>query len=427
MRDLYIALEPMSHMFFVIESAARHGVDVLAVHTMPISETPPCGDTGGWITSRLQIDDWKDPDAVSAQIIDAVGDRRVVGTYAAAELILTVDARVRRHFNLPYNDPTMLGRLLNKQQTRERLRASNLSRLSVINEKEARAMAECGAALDAVYFFKPTSGAGSAYVRRCETADDLRDAIAAWDARTSIEVKLLNDYLASGTGFFLEEAASGEILSAEGFFIDGAYRFFGLISRTLLSVDEVVEMGGSFPYRHPAEQAIAQTAEAIHHAVGFTHGPTHLEFAVTEGGDHELVEFNARFAGLDALPLINVATQKRVNDLIFAVSCGDKDASFHEYKAVRAAVAQYVLPPPGAMQFGDLEFPDGVDYQRLLKVPGADLRSTGQQMDHIASFIVSASSMPAAMDKMRAVRRDIKFNGVALGENDHNIVTAPNF
>jgi biotin carboxylase len=423
-RPLFLVLEPTNHVYQVIEAADRKGYDAVVFHTLPM---PAAGPYAGSRTSMAQthlVDSWEDIEACFAQVLKVCDGRPVAGTYAAQELTLELDARVQEHFGLPGKGSAAVRELLNKVNVRRRLTDAGLTKLRYFEQAEAVQLLALGTwpVGDGALFFKPVHGAASAFVKRCRDLDEVRAAIAEWRSFDKRSLPVLGAYLDSEGGeFFLEEEATGELMSVEGYVHNGRYHCLGLCSRAVLERDVAVEMGITFPYEHPRYDDIVHAVARIHEALGVTYGPTHTEIIVPTDGEIELVELNLRFTGADALSAMNAAYGAKFEDQLVALAVGDAP---NPPPRRRFASLHFVLPPVGLTRLESFELPSDVElpFVKIIKPPGSDITSTDRQIDWIAAFIVCGDTCEEAFERALDVRRRTLVNGEPLGGNPNNVV-----
>ena len=420
-RPLFLVLEPTNHVFQVIEAADRLGYDVLVFHTLPLPAAGPYAGSRTSMAATYLMDSWTDVDASLARVLEVCGDRPVAGSYAAQELTLELDTRLQEHFGLPGKGTATIRQLLDKVKVRRCLIAAGLTDLRLFEQEEALAL-ESWPVGDRALYFKPVHGAASVFVKRCADLDQVRAAVAEWEAADKASLPVLGDYLESDGGrFFLEEEAVGELMSVEGYVHHGRFHMLGLTSRAVLQRDVAVEMGITYPYEHPRRDEIAEAVARIHSVLGVNHGPTHTEIIVPESGRIELVELNARFTGADALTAMNVAYDAKVEDDLVALATGTDPNLALQPK--RYASLHFLLAPTGATRIDSLELPDyDLPFVKIIRPPGSILTSTDRQIDWIAAFIVSGESCEQAYERALDVRRKTLVNGVPLGNDPNNVV-----
>jgi len=423
-RPLFLVFEPTNHVYWVVEAADRAGYDVVVFHTLPILGTGPYGIARPCIALSHAMPSWDDIDAWFDAVLQVCGDRQVAGTYAAQEIALIVEARVQEHYGLPGKGSAAVRELLDKVTVRRRLVEAGLSKLRVFTEREVDGLRSWPVG-DRALYFKPVHGAGSAFVKRCHSLEDVRAAIDEWKAADKISLPVLGPYLESeGGSFFLEEEAPGELVSLEGYVYDGSYHPWGLSSRSVLRRDVSVEMGSTFPFQHPRYSEIVDLVARMHAALGIAHGATHTELIVpTDGdGDIELVEMNLRFIGGDAIASMNAAYGARMEDDLVTLAVGERPPSRQPHCF---ASAQYLLAPSGLERIDSFELPSAeLPFIKIAKPPGTVLASTDRQIDWIGAYVTCGSTFEEAVQRSIDVRQRTMINGAPLADNPNNVVTA---
>ena len=421
MNACFVVLEPVNHLYKVIEAAKRRGYDILVIHSMDLGASGAYRAGFEAIDEAVRIPGWDDESAVVSLIETRLAGRRLVGTYAGIESSLPVEAMLRMHAGLPGHDVARLRQLLNKRWVRERLLEAGLTALRCFDPREVIVSGQFPADL-ASGFLKPICGTGSIHVTRCRSLDDLARGLDDWDRQLRRFRAVHLHHLALGGDLFLEEAAVGELMSLEGWVADGVYVPVGITSRTVLRRDESVEMGAVFPYAHPLHERIVAKIADIHAALGLRHGPTHTELIVSPSGEVELVELNVRFVGSDVLLLMNQALGLRVEDALCALACGEVPTG-QDYTPRGFACLQLMLAPEGTEQLESVEIDTSlVDDFTLMKPIGFRFESTGFQQDQIARFLISDTSYDGVIRKAAQVRAGARINGLLLTDSPNNVV-----
>lgn len=421
MQKCFVVLEPASHMYKVIEAAAARGLHVVVFHTLDLRAEGAYRPGLEAIAEIHRFDGWEDEDEALRRVLALIGEREVVGSYAAYESLLLLDAALRERVGLPTHGRDTLAHLLDKRWVRTRLREAGLSELADFDPR-AVLIDERWPLPDRAAYLKPVTGSGSVHVSRCASVADVVAGLADWDNQSIGCRPIQKQHLMRAGELFLEEEAAGELMSLEGWVYDGVYTPLGLTSRTLLRRDVAVEMGATFPYEHPRRTEIEAKIGAIHRALGLRHGATHAELIVTADGRIELVELNLRFAGSDLLLLIDMTREQSVGELLTDLACGRLPGEFGAQGRGYASVQQ-LLARAGTTSIDAIELPAGLVVEsRMLKPLGSAIASTDFQQDHIAAFIVRDHSYEAVLDKARDVRRQARINGELLGEDRNNAV-----
>lgn len=423
MSGVFVVFEPFGHSYLVVAAAAKRGFEVVVFHTLPISKSPPYGDDGNYISDAHPVSDWLKPAEVADLVDKALAGRKLVGTYCGPEITAAADSMVRQRHGLPHNDPEHVGRIVDKYWVRNRLREAGLTSLDCLDEEASQALQEWPKPGTA-YFFKPRNGGGSAYVKKVRDLDQLREAAAEWDRDEVHKLEILRAFLKRGQGYFLEQEAKGELLSAEGLTSRGRYEFFGLTGRLLLASDSTIEVGSTFPREHPRLGEVRELAAAIHEALGYQHGPSHVEFMVPAEGPIEMVEFNPRLAGVDNLRLYNLTLGQNVEEKLIDLGCG-MPTRVPEIAGERHGVMNYVFAPCGPGRLEALEFPEGAEFVRPFKSEGEDIPAGIHEFAYLAGFIVVSDTFEDSIAKAAEVRGGIRVNGVRIDENDINDVIVP--
>jgi len=421
--QLFLVLEPVNHMYKVIEAASKRGLRVVVFHSQPLTPPPPLDAALPCIAQAVAVDAWTDVGGVVARILCACDGARVAGTYAGLEITLPVEALVRRHYGLPGHDRDHVDFLLNKKRVRAALKDASLTALRFVDENQLASLSRWPFDGEGAAFLKPINGSGSAYVTRCTNVAEVQARLAEWNAQKRPVPGIVSDHLRR-QGLFLEEEARGELLSLEGYVFDGEYVALGIADRAVLARDVAIEMGTAFPCPHPRLDEIVSKVRAIHHCLGVEHGATHTELIVPAGdGEIELVELNLRFAGADILVLLD-----RAFDVAFEVQLVELALGERPSRALPAtprcwASAHYILAPAGVREVASLEIPgDDVFFRKIMAPPGTKLKSTDYQSDWIAGFAVAAKSYDAVIARAREVRAGVTLNGTRLGNDPNNVV-----
>jgi carbamoylphosphate synthase large subunit len=343
----------------------------------------------------------------------------VVGTYAAFEAVLPFEAELRELAGLPTTDPDTVLAVLDKTVVRRKLYAEGLSVLRSATLDEALGWDIWPYKGEAV--LKPANGTGSALCFIVGSLEELR--AAAEEVRAGEVVNpLMREYIVAHGEFLLEEKAEGELLSVESLIDRGEVHVMGSLARYVMAANPVIEQSTHFPYRHPRYDELVAKSTAIHHSLGIHHGYSHVEFMVPDDGPIELVDFNARFAGVDNVIVLSHAFGVPFEKCLCDIACGVRpDLSFLD-RPQRYAANSFVMPPPDAdVVFEGLEFPPEVVFWRYMKELGKPLSGGSHQLDALGTVVVAADSAAEVHDLLLDVRRRIRFNGEPLGDNPNNI------
>lgn len=396
----------------------------------PLPRTGPFRVPDGLVDETVPLPAWSDATTVRAVLDDLCARYEIAGTYAAFEATLPWDAELRARAGLPGNDPAAVRALLDKAAVRDRLRAAGLTGLR--STTLTAALRSDSWDFPGAAVLKPAHGTGSALCFTVSSPAALR-AAAGRIRHDGPASPLTRDYVLGGRRpggtpatdrFVLEQRAEGELLSVESLVHGGTVHTVGLTGRYVLAADRVVEQATVFPYAHPRQAEITAAAHAYHRALGFTHGPTHLEVMVPEDGPVELIDFNPRAAGVAAVPTFSLVFGTPYERLLTDLGCGRAPDTAALRPTGRCAADTWLLPPPGTTRLRDVGFPPEALLPRLLQEPGP-LSGRSDQLDTVAMFVLAAGSPAALHRDLLAARRRTTVNGVPLGDNPNNHLIAP--
>jgi biotin carboxylase len=418
----FVLFEMMNAVLLVAREAKARGLRVVALNHDPLRDSGPFAVPDGLVDELVYVESWSDTAAVQRIVRDLAQRADVAGTYSVFEGALPAEALLRELAGLPTTGVRNTLRVLDKGLVRSRLYDQGLSALRSTTLDEALTWTRWRFAGPAV--LKPANGTGSALCFIVSCLEELR-AAAARVAAADVINPLMREFILAHGGFVLEEKAEGELLSVESLVCRGEVHVVGLTGRYVLASDPVVEQGLFFPYRHPLLAQIAAKAKALHACLEIFHGPTHLEVMVGADGAVELIDFNARVAGLASVVSFGEVFASPYERLLVDVACGiDPDLAPLE-RVAKYAAEVIVLPPPGVTRLEEIEFPHGTIAARAMKAPGARLTGRADQLDAVGMFIVTGDSAREAHRRAMAARRATLVNGEALGDNPNNDVVCP--
>ncbi|CAI3119596.1 hypothetical protein MWMV2_MWMV2_03660 [Acinetobacter oleivorans] len=419
MKETFLVFEPLNHMFKVIIAAKARGLKVIVFHSMPLNFPSPYEEAKICIDEAFEVTSWSDYESIFFKISSIEATHKFVGTYAAAEITLYIEALVREKYALLTTPPEVICKYLDKFEVRKQLCLSELSHLNYFHKNEVIKMEKWPFSGKA--FFKPCCGAGSTRVKKCESFSDVYKLQEQWNDKTDIFPLILREFIENSNDYFLEEAVEGELVSVECLTYQRDTIVLGVSSRSLLRKDQTIELGASFPYQHDRSLEIIDKVIKAHKILGITHGPTHTEVIVSNSGAIEIIEVNLRMAGSDMLLLMNAGLKTNIENILVGLSLGEKPSvSFSKEKHV--AAMQLVLAPSDTKIFETISFPPEVDSFRQLKPSGTKLNSTDTEGDYVGSFIVSAENNQQLISKVHLIRNKIRINGELIAGADNNEV-----
>ncbi|EST31131.1 hypothetical protein N566_20880 [Streptomycetaceae bacterium MP113-05] len=419
-RKAFVLFELMNAMLYTAQAAKARGFDIVALNHKGFTDSGPFAVPAGLVDERVEMPSWADTAAVEP-LIKSVADRYdVVGTHSMFEPTLPHQAALRELVGLPTTSPSDLTGILDKAQVRARLYEAGLTALRSATLSEALRWEEW--LFDRPAVLKPANGTGSALCFDVATLEELRSAAEAVRS-TEVVNPMMRDYIHAHGGFVLEEKAEGELLSVESMVHRGEVGFVALTGRYQLASDPIVEQGMQTPYHHPRQEALVDTARAVHECLGFHHGGTHLEFMVADDGTAEMIDFNPRPAGFASPVSLSEAYGVDYSEVLVDVGCGERPDLSFTTGPHRFAVEMVVLPAPGTNEFRDIAFPVDSIVPRPTKSPGERLSGRADQLDAVGMFIVTGPTAAEAHRRGLAARREVTVNGEPLGDNPNNRVT----
>ena len=418
----FVLFEMMNAVLLVALEAKARGLRVVALNHDPLKDSGPFAVPAGLVDELVYVESWSDTAAVEELVHDLARRVDVAGTYSVFEATLPAEALLRELAGLPTTGVANTRRVLDKGLVRRKLYDEGLSALRSTSLHDALTWTRWQFAGSAV--LKPANGTGSALCFIVSSLEELRDA-AERVAAADVINPLMRDYILAHGGFVLEEKAEGELLSVESLVCRGEVHVVGLTGRYVLASDPVVEQGLFFPYSHPRVAQIAAKAKELHRSLGIFHGPTHLEVMVGADGSVELIDFNVRIAGFASAVSFGEVFDSPYERLLVDIACGIDPDLAPLGRVVRYAAEMVVLPPPGATELREIEFPHGTIAARAMKAPGQRLTGRADQLDAVGMFIVTGDSPRQAHARAMAARRATLVNGEPLGDNPNNQVICP--
>lgn len=357
------------------------------------------------------VEHWNEEDVLAQRLLKKYG-QGLAGVHFALDSVFKLANLLRQEMGLPHVSVQKTEEIRSKIQVRRRLQDTGLSELKILSPSEAGSISFSSGES---YFFKPNHGCGSCYVDRVDSSEALQSAIQSFEQRKEILPDWIERYIFDRPGdlFFLEEALDGELFSAEGFCWEGQYYPLGLLSRLLLESDTTVEMGSCFPYPQAQEKRILSSIEAVHRALGFDNGFSHVECILTKDGRLEVIDFNPRYVGADVLQSMKFAFDHDMAQELANYAIGLKPRS--DFSVKRFSCLQYFLPPPGVETIESIQTPQNshVPFASVFKSPGTRILSGQNQMDVIGVYLTTGASFEEALEKSKKLRSDVWVNGQA--------------
>lgn len=272
---------------------------------------------------------------------EVCGGFRPDGVITSCDYYIGAAAEVAANIGLPSAPPRAVSRAVNKYLMRCAHREAELPTprffLALAADDAAAAAATTG--LPAVV--KPADMNGSTLVRKVESVEELREAIAAVLAlpENSRGQKRFE-------GALVEEFLQGEEFSAECAVRNGRVHVLGMTDKQLGGRCTVVEAGHMFPARIPeeTERCAADFVEAALLGIGYDNGVAHVEFRVTPKGPR-IIEINPRIGGNYISELVERVTGVSPLTQMVQLAIGEApDLAAEGTERPRSAAVAFVLP-----------------------------------------------------------------------------------
>jgi biotin carboxylase len=292
----------------------------------------------------------------------------------------------------------------NKARARSLIQAAGLASTRFAVAHDVNGVANAAQRFGYPVIVKLLSGADSIMAYRADNAGEARAAAAEIVSRVrDISPQVREQF---GRGILVEEYVTGELVSAEIGFLDGASYRFMVTGRALSDANECVEMGAVLPANIPDSQAGAcfDYAESVCRTLGLDLGIFHIEMMLTDQGP-VLIEANPRLMGGLMTTLYEILTGHNISDDLISIHLG-RPITGDLPSPAGFVTARKVMPLadgrlPGQLDLSWLDDPGGELAQlfnyRLL--PGADVR----RLQVLARAAVSAPTWGQAMARADAL------------------------
>jgi len=376
-------------------------------------ERPPYDQFLGAVSAYYPCRSWLDPVTLLEDFGAIEQAYDVCGIFSRLELCFEAEQVLRAYIGQSSYTAEQVKGWLDKFRLRATLERNRLSALKTVSGGVP------GRQLtwphDEPFYFKPRRGADSVAVTRCRSMVDLQDAYAHWMSWLETgDGDFVNEtYVGSNASYYLEQAALGDHVSLEALVYDGHLHVLGLTKRHQYSKDTAIGLGFQFPYQHPRQDKIADTAFQILQTIGFCHGVVHIEFIVPSSGTIELIDFNPRLVGSDVLRAMNFAYGCRIEDCLLDLVL-DRPLSQPILTVTRYCDMRAFFPPEDVDQIIALEFPqeDGMlEYGQRLACGSRLKRGQRFVKDIAGQFLVAGDTPEKAAQIAEAVQGGIRING----------------
>ncbi|MGG3957642.1 ATP-grasp domain-containing protein [Bhargavaea massiliensis] len=204
---------------------------------------------------------------------------------------------------------------------------------------------------------KPSNDSGSQLVRRCESEDEVVQAIR--------EIKNQNTNFIGqpiDPEILIEEYLEGPEFSVESVTINGETTIIAITEKKITPPPYSIEIGHTVPYTlsHEDYQSVYQLISKALFILGIRNAVTHVEIKKTSSGWH-IVEVNARPGGDHIPKLVRIVTGYDLAELALHIALGGslRDAPKHPVQAPSAAIRFLIADQPGTVLINDKILKEG--------------------------------------------------------------------
>ena len=263
-----------------------------------------------------------------AEVKQALEDNldRVDAVLTFAEIRTEMTARLARDLKLKGPDPESIQIAQDKYRFREVLLEKGVDDVGCIKADTAEFLAAVKNDIAYPCFIKPVQGHSSIGAVVCRGEDDMEALIGKLAG-------IDEDWISKA--FVVEDYLQGRLVSAEILTLsEGVHQVVGIADRDL--INDCVEVGASFPLQHPLAEQIEKKACAALDAIGYHHGPSHVEMIITETGPH-LVEINTRVGGSGHSIMQDLTTGRSIVGDCVELCLGNLDKNTRLYRHSKGA------------------------------------------------------------------------------------------
>lgn len=315
-----------------------------------------------------------------------------------------VAAKAARKLNLPGPDPESVAICRTKSSTRK-----ILNKFPDLNPKNrvvtsANEAIKASNEIDYPVIVKPTSLTGSAFVRLCKNAEEVKDQVDL--------ILGLGSYMhiTLEPSILIEEYIDGPEFSVE--VMDGS--IIGITKKHLGPPPYFVEIGHDFPASISLDQTaqISKIVIKALQAIGLTWGAAHVEVRIGPNGPR-IIEINPRIAG-DRIPeLIKLAYGTDMIEANILALLGKKRSLIVKHK--KGAAIRFIMTPnrgklTGIHGLKEVKLLPGVHEVKINRTLGESYISNGSNRDRVAHIIASANSTLEAAHLAEQAITKIRFD-----------------
>ncbi|MET8758734.1 ATP-grasp domain-containing protein [Lentzea sp. NPDC004782] len=404
-----LVIEPMGAGLGLVRVGRELGFDIV-VATFNGDDRVISADDLALAELVVQVDT-NDEAALTEIAVDLHARRPFTAILPGFEFYVDVVARLADRLGLPGLPAASVLALRDKAVMRERAQAAGLR---VPRHVRATSRAELLAAAEVVGFpavLKPTDSAGSVHVSRVDGTEELlqRYEFMTSDPRTDLGRRLDGKVL-------LEELVAGPEVSVEGYVTGDEVVIVSVTAKLLGPEPYFVEVGHIVQADlDPAVRADVESyVDELCRALRLTTGPFHCELRLRPDGP-VLIEIGARLPGGHIADLVELVTGVSLPRVMLAAYTGldlDQVAALGTPKVKCAGLLGFTATGErfsGAHGLDELrDSPDVLELQVYVR-PGDPLPRPDDFRARLGHVIFHADSYAAALERWRAIEREVRF------------------
>lgn len=245
---------------------------------------------------------------------------------------------------------------------------------------------------------KPTNRWASIGVQVLGPDDDL---VGAWAARAGADESTLLSRSWQPDRYLVEQYLPGPEISAEVLVSDGDVLFVNVTGKSVFPGRHPVEAGHVVPAMLDAavRERVVEANRRLAAAVGFRTGALHSEWILVDGVEPHLVECAGRLPGDAIVPLIDLAYDCSLLEILLRILSGERPEMPGEAK--RATAIRFIQAPPGTVRavhgFEQASAVESVFYAGPTVKPGDVVAPLACSWDRVGHVVTVADDGPDAI------------------------------
>ncbi|CAM4439368.1 ATP-grasp domain-containing protein [Paenibacillus tarimensis] len=338
---------------------------------------------------------------------------RIGAVYTCNEYRLILGAKIAEALNLPHALSVEAARnCRSKARTRALLREHNVNPVAF---KLVRSPAEAlqalgGSEISLPVIVKPSNDAGSHMVRRCESLEEVWEAVEAIQSsgKNWVGQPLEADIL-------IEEFIEGPEFSVECCTVNGITRVIAVTAKETAGMIETGHLVPA-PLAEEDRQAIEALVTEALKVLGVDYIVSHTEVKLSAGGP-KIIEVNARMGGDQIHRLVEAVTGYDLRKLAFHIAAGGtlEDAPRDLPAADSAQIAFLLAGQSGIVRLRSeaVSGMEGVQELKLLVEDGQHVKASHSNYNRLGYVIAHGREGKHASDRVRAAINALQLTVVA--------------